>query len=100
MPGIAEPVIEAGWIDKGYEQITTLTTAVGLTVPDGASIALIRPETQAVRYRADGTNPQAGVGMTLAVDVTVEFRGRALLEALKFIEAVVGATLNVHYFTG
>ena len=41
----------------GYQQITSLSSATGLTVPQGATLALIVPETQNVRWRDDGTNP-------------------------------------------
>ena len=80
----------------GYQQITTLTTAVGLTVPPGAVGAIIVAEAQAVRWRDDGTAPTATVGMPLAVAAALEYAGD--LSAIKFIEQTAGAKLNVAYY--
>lgn len=91
-----KPVIEGNRTPKGYEQVTVLTTAVGLTVPANAAIAIIRPEAQNVRWRDDGTNPTAAVGMPLNVGDTLIYTGD--LAALAFIETAVGAKLNVSYY--
>ncbi len=80
----------------GYEQVTGLSAVKTLTVPDTARAALIVAETQAVRWRDDGTNPTASVGMPLAVDTPYWYTGD--LGAIKFIEAVASAKLNVSYY--
>jgi hypothetical protein len=80
----------------GYQQIAVLTAATGLTVPAGARVALIVAEAQAVRWRDDGTNPSATVGMTLAVGDVLEYGGN--LAAIKFIEQTASAKLNVSYY--
>lgn len=80
----------------GYQQITSLSSATGLTVPRGATVALIQPETQAVRWRDDGTNPTASVGMPIAVGETLPYIG--YLENIKFIEQTASAVLNVAYY--
>lgn len=84
------------FVALGYEQITDLSAAEGLTVPDGATHARIVPEGQAVRYRDDGTEPTATVGMPLAVGAPLEY-GSALIK-LQFIEQTGGAKLNVAYY--
>jgi hypothetical protein len=89
----------------GYQQITTLSSATGLTVPSvdvnglscRPSIALITPEGQAVRWRDDNVNPSATVGMPLAVGVTLQYDGD--LTQIKFIEQVAGAKLNISYYS-
>jgi hypothetical protein len=89
----------------GYQQITTLSSATSLTVPDKdvnglscrPSIALITPEGQAVRWRDDNVNPSATVGMPLAVGVTLQYDGD--LTQIKFIEQVAGAKLNISYYS-
>jgi len=89
----------------GYQQITTLSSATSLTVPDKdvnglscrPSIALITPEGQAVRWRDDNVNPSATVGMPLAVGVTLQYDGD--LTQIKFIEQVGGAKLNISYYS-
>ena len=88
----------------GYQQITDLDPAVGLTVPtknlsglaSTPSIALITPEAQAVRWRDDGVAPTATVGMPLAVGVTLQYDGD--LTQIQFFEQAGGAKLNIRYY--
>lgn len=90
----------------GYQQITSLSAATGLTVPtiipnggglsQKPTIALITPEAQAVRWRDDGTDPSATVGMPLAVGVTLQYDGD--LSRIKFFEQTSAAKLNVSYY--
>ena len=88
----------------GYQQITSLSSATGLTVPGvdanglslRPSIAIITPETQAVRWRDDGVAPTASVGMPLAVGVTLQYDGD--LTKIQFIEQTGSAKLNVSYY--
>lgn len=83
--------------DLGYQQITALSSATALTIPTGRKRAIVMPETQAVRWRADGTNPTATVGYPLAVGAEVEFTLSNLTE-IKFIEQTASAKINVYYF--
>ena len=88
----------------GYQQITALSSATGLTVPtrdlNGLNqkpvIALITPETQGVRWRDDDVNPTASVGMPLAAGVTLQYDGD--LTKIKFIEQTASAKINVTYY--
>lgn len=88
----------------GYQQIGTLTSAVGLTVPattpEGLAFkpnfALITPETKGVRWRDDGVDPTASVGMPLAAGVTLQYDGD--LSKIKFIEQEATAKLNISYY--
>lgn len=88
----------------GYEQITNLTTAVGLTVPqrdvNGLSarptVALITPATAGVRWRDDGVDPTAAVGMPLAAGVTLQYDGD--LTFIRFIQSGGTAELNISYY--
>ena len=88
----------------GYQQITSLSAAANLTVPardkmgnkQQATIALITPEAQAVRWRDDGIAPTATVGMPLAVGVTLQYDGD--LTNIKFIEQTASAKLNISYY--
>ena len=89
----------------GYQQLATLSSAVGLTVPTidpttgltvKANFALITPEAQAVRWRDDGTAPTASVGMPLAAGVTLQYDGD--LSKIKFIEQTSGAKVNISYY--
>jgi hypothetical protein len=80
----------------GYQQITSLSSATGLTVPQGATLALIVPETQNVRWRDDGTNPTASVGMPIFVGASLSYDGD--FNRIKFIESTAGAVLNISYY--
>lgn len=80
----------------GYQQITSLSAAAALTVPAGATTAVIVAEAQAVRYRDDGTDPSATVGMPVAVGVVLTYTGP--LTKIKFFEQTSGAKLNISYY--
>jgi len=80
----------------GYQQITSLSSAAGLTPPQGATLALIVPETQAIRWRDDGTNPTGSVGMPVAAGSYLSYDGD--LNRVKFIEQSASAKLNVSYY--
>lgn len=85
----------------GYQQILAATLAApdALTVPTGATFAIIEPEGGAVRYRDDGTNPTGAIGMPLGAGQSLQASGAAMLAALKFIEATGSAAiLNISYY--
>lgn len=82
---------------QGYQQITSLGSAVGLTVPAKATFAIIQTETQPVRWRDDGTAPTASVGVPLETGDEFFYTGN--LSAIKFIETASAAKLNISYYS-
>lgn len=80
----------------GHQQITNLAAATALTIPQGCSYAIITAQTQAVRWRDDGTDPTSSVGYPL--DTGVELFYDAQLGRLKFIEQASGGAINVAYY--
>lgn len=80
----------------GYQQITSLSASAALTVPAGATRAIITAEAQGVRWRDDGVAPTASVGMILPVLVTLSYDGD--LNRIRFIQQAASATLNVSYY--
>ena len=80
----------------GYQQITSLSSSTALTVPTGATMALIVPETQNVRWRDDGVAPTASVGMLVVANSSMSYDGD--LQKIRFIAATAGAVLNVSYY--
>lgn len=88
----------------GYQQISDVSSAVGLTVPvttpNGSSVkanfALIVAETQNVRWRDDGVNPTASVGMLLVAGTPLQYDGD--LNRIKFIETTASAKINISYY--
>ena len=90
-------MINEGLKPLGYQQITSLSSAVALTVPAGTSLVLVSPQSQAVRWRDDGVDPSATVGYPLSVGSELNYDG-AFAGGLKFIEQVASATINVLYY--
>jgi len=88
----------------GYQQITSLSSATSLTVPQTdlnglackPSLALITAESQAVRWRDDGIAPTATVGMPLASGGTLQYDGD--LTKIQFIEQTASAKINISYY--
>lgn len=90
-------IIPSGYVQKGYQQLTGISSAVAVTVPAGASMAICMAETQAVRWRDDGTSPTATVGMPLSVNDVLVYDA-AGLGVLKFIEQTATAKVNIAYY--
>ena len=80
---------------KGYHQIISLATAQPIQAKN-ARFALIQAISQNVRWRDDGTDPTDAVGMILAAGETLPYYGD--LKAIRFIEVVAGAELNVSVY--
>jgi hypothetical protein len=86
--GVHEPL--------GYQQLTSLASAAALTVPSGARWAWLQAEAADVRWRDDGSNPTASVGMLLKNGAGLIYDGS--LNALRLIEVSASATINVAYY--
>jgi hypothetical protein len=89
----------------GYQQITNLSTSVGLTVPvtspEGLNakpvFALIVAEGAPVRWRDDGVAPSTSVGMPIAVGVPLQYDGD--LTKIRFIQQSASGILNISYYS-
>ncbi len=79
----------------GYFQLTSLATA--RTVPGGGRVAIIQCEDQNIRWRDDGTDPTAAVGMLLRAGAEMWYVGD--LKKLRVIEVAVGAKLNISLYS-
>lgn len=91
----------------GHQQLTVSTSALSLTLPTGKipTHALIQcGATNGVRWRADGTDPTASVGIALAADGVLDLTDpgasySSLIRALRFIRSGdADATLDIEYF--
>lgn len=80
----------------GHQQIVGLVAATSLTIPTGARYAILKTEAQAVRWRDDGVDPTAAIGMLL--DVGDEFFYTGKLSRMRLIQAAATATLDVAYY--
>ncbi len=83
---------------KGFQQIADLGSAVGLSPPAGARLALIQATDQDVRWRDDGTDPTASVGVQLRAGDDLWYTGD--VSVISLIEQSSGATVNVSYYGG
>ena len=89
----------------GYFQITDISTAKGftdadvgqLTIPAETDHILIIPEGAKIRYRDDGTNPTASVGMPIGIEATITYRNTDLTK-FKVIQQSAGGKLNGTYY--
>lgn len=92
-------VIEKGLKFLGYEQLTTLTSAIGLSnIPSDMAEVWIQAETKDVRCRST-TPPTAGIGQIIPTGIGVWWNTDAQeLHKVKFIETEASAKLNVMYF--
>ena len=92
-------VADANLEPKGYQQLTVSSTAVGLTVPAGSKYALLKlNDANLLRWRDDGTDPTASVGMPLP-DQADEFFYTGKLARIKFIRSGgTDAVLNCSYY--
>lgn len=79
-----------------YSQLTSLSAATALTVPSDCHAVLIQAETQNVRWRDDGTDPTASVGMLLYAGDFLWYNG--VPGSLKFIQVSASAKLNVTFY--
>jgi hypothetical protein len=84
--------------NQGYAQLS-VTTAQGLgTLPGkGETACIIVAEGNAARWRDDGTDPTAAIGMPLAVGTPYTFNGN--LSKFRVISQTGTATLNVVFFS-
>lgn len=85
------------WLAKGHQQLAP-TTATALTVPSGAQMCLITVASNPVRFRDDGTNPTATVGIVLPKDLA-PFQYNGPLTKVVLIDTSAGASkVEVSYY--
>lgn len=80
----------------GYQQLSSLSSATGFTVPSSATIAVVVCTGQTVRWRDDGTSPTSSVGTELTVNTYFPYVGN--LSLIKFIQESASATCDVAYY--
>jgi hypothetical protein len=85
------------YVPRGYQQVTATASSQGLTVPAGATVALITVSTAAIRWRDDGTPPTAAIGVPIAIAGTLEYWGT--LSAFKFIAQSGSPVLDISYYS-
>lgn len=94
---------------KGYAKFVLGAVAVSLadapteglnlaSSPEGIMRAIIQAETQAIRWRPDGVDPDADSGFVLGAGDSMDYDGP--LESLRMIRVAAGAIVHIAYFGG
>lgn len=92
----SQKIINDSGTSTGYVQLASLGSAIGFTLPAGSQWCIVIPEGAPIRYRVDGTNPTAAIGVPLVVNQPVIFRfSAAQFAAVKFIQQSVGGIANI-----
>lgn len=88
-----------------FETITVSSVSIGFTAatyaPTGeqqAFAALVSLETNAIRFRSDGTAPTAAVGHAVSAGSNIEVCGTANVRNFRMIRQSADATATVSYF--
>ncbi len=96
---MAVNVLEGLLVSAGpYLKLTGLSAAKAISpLPNGATYARIQAVSQTVRYRDDGVDPTAAIGMRLLADAAGEwFTGD--ISKLRFIEETASAEVNILFY--
>ena len=85
-----------------YCQLTSLSASTLVStcpggIPAGTVITEICVESQAIRYRDDGTAPTASIGMPVAVAVCFAYTGP--VSKLAIIQQASAATVNITFYS-
>lgn len=90
----------------GVVTLSVGATATGFStsLPAGSQFAVISIETETVRYRDDGTNPTATVGVLLPLTVTLGepwvYSSPAGLSKITFIATTATSTITAAFYGG
>ncbi|WP_375272049.1 hypothetical protein [Sphingomonas sp.] len=91
-------IIGGSFTPAGYRQVTATSSVFTLpSPPAGVRRTVIQAEAQALRWRDDGNDPSATVGMLIPSGGELRYDG-ASPAALKLIAAAAGAIANVSYY--
>ena len=85
----------------GYQQLTVSTTATSLTVPAGATLGVMIVETNAIRYRDDGTAPTSAVGALFTANAAAPpfpICGNATLQRAQLIRSSADSAVSILYY--
>lgn len=83
----------------GFRQVTATSSAFALpTPPAGTRRAIVQAEAQALRWRDDGADPTASIGMTIVSGGELRYDGTNM-GAIKMIAATAGAIANISYYS-
>ena len=86
-------------LTAGFQTITVAAAAVGLTVPEGAIIAVLVVETAAIRYQTNGVDPTVDVGMLANAGDTLTLCSPQTMARFRTIrDTATSAVVSVSYY--
>lgn len=107
LAALAAVWLSAAYADSGIRRVpcgywqATVTTLTAVSIPaacgSNPSLAVIKAEAQALRYRDDGTAPTATVGQPIATsDIPIQYEGT--ISALQFIAQTSGGIVDILFY--
>jgi len=76
----------------------TLSALIGASLPSGARLVYIEPESGDIRFRDDGTAPTASTGIRVYSGVAWPYNGNLSSIELIAVSAVTVATVNLAFY--
>ena len=80
----------------GSQHIASVSSSTALTVPAGATQAIIAPSTQGIRIALDATDPTGTTGFPVAAGDNIWIVGN--LANVRIIQQTASATVDVLFF--
>lgn len=104
-PARAQMIPGVRLVPLGYCQLVAPNTATLVSscagfstfLANGANVMIVRADTQAIRWRDDGTSPSATVGMPLLV-ADPPFLYSGTLANVSVISSTAGANVNITFY--
>lgn len=87
----------------GFQKLTVPVGAVGFTLPTQPPIirsVILSVETNSIRFRVDGTDPDATTGIKLNDGDLLELDNTEMIKNFKAIRITNDAIIQIHYFGG
>lgn len=86
----------------GFQKLTVSSTAVGFTLPTSMQVRAVNftCETDQIRFRVDGSNPDSTTGVLVNDGDIVDLLNVDAINNFKAIRITNDATIQIHYFGG
>lgn len=86
----------------GFQKLTVSDTAVGFTLPATpvTRAVVFSVESDQIRFRVDGSDPDSTTGILLSAGDIVEITNVDMVNNFTAIRVTTDATLQIHYFGG
>lgn len=96
-------VVPSYYSPTGFQRLPVSGTVVSLTLPTEPPVTravLIQAETDMIRFRLDGGDPDGTNGQILMVADNLELTNRQMISNFRAIKVTNDAVLQIFYFGG